>query len=192
MALRAHLDGCIGCRTEAARLEVTTSLLPLADVSRLDRREVPPDDLLRRIEAAVEVERTRGIRSSRARWIAAGAGVAAVLAIVLAVVLPSRGPDALDVSLRGATGVMASARAELTSKPWGTEILLGSEGLPSDTTYRVWLERSDGQRIPAGTFSGAGPELTMTLAASLPTDDAVAVGVSTEDGEDVLYGRIEA
>jgi hypothetical protein len=57
----------------------------------------------------------------------------------------------------------------------------------------VWLERPDGERVPAGTFRGVRDrELTVVLASALPVGQAVAVGVSAEDGTTLLEGQIPA
>lgn len=190
-ALEAHLDGCSACRAELEGLEDVVLALPLADPARVEgQAEEPAPEVEARILRGVAAERTAGRTRGRV-WVAAA--IAATAALVVVAVLGSSllgGEDASRVALEGET-VGFTAEAVVEPKPWGTQIELLVAGLPEDATYFAWLERSDGERVPAGTFRGVRDrELTVVLASALPFGQAVAVGVSAEDGSTLLEGQI--
>ena len=90
----------------------------------------------------------------------------------------------IEVVALGASGVDASAG--LDSKTWGTEMVL-SGGFAPGQQFFVWLERADGSRVPAGSFTGIRSDsIEVTLASSLPTAQAVAVGITNGEGEDLV------
>lgn len=116
--------------------------------------------------------------------------MAAALAIaIVSLGLLTRSDGGVAVVFADApTGVVADA--DLRARPWGTALELRVEGLPPARTYRVWLEEDDGDRVPAGTFLGAERPLVVGLAAAAPLDGVLAVGVSDEAGDTVLYGEL--
>jgi hypothetical protein len=182
---RAHLDGCADCRQALRELESVTRLLDLADPGQWSEAPAPPVGLDGRVIAAVENEAGRERRRSRARrWGLAAAGTAAAIALVAggSVMLADRAtPDAVVVALVSSDAAGdPTASATLTSRPWGTEIDLIVEGAEAGVTYRVWLAGPDGSRTPAGTFIGQGRPLRMSLAAGLPRELAVELGVSSD------------
>ena len=188
--LEAHLDGCPQCRVELEGLAEVARALPLADPARVvGRAEEPAAEVEARTLARVAAERTAG-RTRRAVWVVSAAAVLVVVAVLASSLLG--GDGGTRVALAGGTaGVSAEALVE--ARPWGTRIELVVAGLPEDAAYRVWLERPDGERVPAGTFRGVrGRELTVVLASALPLGQAVAVGVSAEDGTTLLEGPIPA
>ena len=188
-ALEAHLDGCPACRAELKGLGEVALALPLADPARVEGQvEGPAAEVEERILTRVAAERTAG-RTRGTVWVAAAA-LLVVVAVLGASILSGEGVT--RVALAGETAG-SSAEALVESRPWGTRIELVIAGLPGDATYRVWLERSDGERVPAGTFHGVRDrELTVVLASALPLGQAVAVGVSAEDGNTLLEGQIPA
>ena len=188
-ALEAHLDGCPACRAELKGLEEVALALPLADPARVEGQvEEPAAEVEARILARVGAERTAG-RTRGTVWVAAAA-VLVVVAVLGSSLLSGEGGT--RVALAGETAEF-SAEALVEPRPWGTRIELVVAGLPGDATYRVWLERPDGERVPAGTFRGVRDrELTVVLASALPVGQAVAVGVSAEDGTTLLEGQIPA
>ena len=188
-ALEAHLDGCPACRAELKGFEEVALALPLADPARVEGEvDEPAGEVEAQIFTRVAAERAAG-RMRRTVGVAAAA-VLVVVAVLGASLLG--GEDGTRVPLAGETAG-SSAEALVEPRPWGTRIELVVAGLPGDATYRVWLERSDGERVPAGTFRGVRDrELTVVLASALPLGLAVAVGVSAEDGSTLLEGEIPA
>jgi hypothetical protein len=73
----------------------------------------------------------------------------------------------------------ASAKATLEPRPWGSEISVHVYGFRPGTVCQVWLRRSDGKRVPAGSFryvySGEGDHAG--LSAALAPNDATAIGL---------------
>lgn len=187
-AVEAHLEGCAACRRERDLLAPVARALDVADPSHvLAETEQPPADLEPRV-----VGRIRGARRERRRRVglaSAAAGIAIVLALSLAL-FATAGPGAEQVMLTGASPRAAGA-AELVERAWGTEVHLRAWGLSSGTTYVVWLEAVDGERVQGGTFRAPGPEeVRATLAIALDRDDSVVLGVTATGGDTVLQARL--
>jgi hypothetical protein len=189
-ATRAHLDGCRECRQEAEQLRAVVDVLPLADAARLTEQPSPSADLGDRIVWRVVDERDR---SRRRRRRTAGMAVGFAAAFVLlagAVGLLARGGGDEPFEFQDLP-VGVSAAATLEAKPWGTQIELDVAGLPEGQEYRVWLERPDGNRIPAGTFVAVPDrEMHLVLAAGLDPASASGLGVSTPQGETIMYAEL--
>jgi predicted anti-sigma-YlaC factor YlaD len=191
-ALLAHLDGCPDCRAEAAELGEVARSLALADPLRSgDSRPAPPSRLQNAILSRIEEER-RDTRRSRIRTRARSVlGIAAVVAAIgLYLVIRDPAPHAnLDFS-SVPPGVVSSA--ELTYESWGTRIELAAAGLPEKSVYNVWLARSGGDRVAAGTFwTPEEGDVDITLTAALPLKDCKGIGVSDESGETVMWAELD-
>ena len=77
--------------------------------------------------------------------------------------------------------------ATFENKTWGTEIHLRARGFIPGQQYNVWLERADGSRVGAGTFTGVThPPVIVTLSSALSESHAVAIGISQPDGTMVM------
>lgn len=75
------------------------------------------------------------------------------------------------------------ASATLAPRPWGTALHLSVSGLTPGQNYTVWLERPDGRRIPAGSFTAQGStRLTMELSSGMRPHNAAALGLSVSGG----------
>ena len=155
-ATEAHLDGCPACRAEAEALAPVASLLARADPDRLAPAPAPPprlgERIVRRIAAERRAERRRrtrlrlapgrgrrgsgGGRGRRARHHLTGSDQSTPAETVAFRSLP-----------RG-----AFAEATLAPRPWGSEISVQVYGFRPGTLCQVWLRRSDGKRVPAGSF----------------------------------------
>ena len=71
------------------------------------------------------------------------------------------------------------ADVELTKTAWGTEIEIQTKGVPAGFTWGVWLERPDGNRVPAGSFTSADTKvMKLHFNAGLPVDRATAIGMT--------------
>ena len=46
----------------------------------------------------------------------------------------------------------AGAKATLAPRPWGSDVSVKVYGFRRGTMCQVWLRRSDGERVPAGSF----------------------------------------
>jgi hypothetical protein len=85
----------------------------------------------------------------------------------------------------------ARGSAVVHRDPDATWLELNTSGMESGETYAVWLEETDGERSPAGTFVGVEGDLYISLYSTLPRDDAAAIGVSTLDGDTVMRADLE-
>jgi len=184
-ALGAHVEGCGPCRAELAELGTLARALPAADPDRLGEMPPPPPPALGRLILARVGDERRAAQRRRRLLAALPAGLVAA-AIALFVLLGS--PSAVDgrrVVLAGPAAVEASAT--LDARPWGTQIRLDAQGLTPGQVLNVWLERPDGTRVPAGTFTAVeGRQIHVTLAAALARDKAQAIGISGPDGATVV------
>lgn len=192
-ALQAHLGDCDACRAEAEALESVAGLLPRVDPDRLSHEPTPSPTLAARVSERV-AEEHRGQLGQRRRARARRAAVALVAAVVvglgvaLAVVLPGSGAERVTFEVAPA-GVEAAA--SVTARPWGTQVDLEIDRLVPGEVYSVWLERSDGDRVPAGTFEAArGRRVTVTLASALPRSQSVALGISDDRGQTILLATL--
>ena len=193
-ALLAHLDGCPNCRVELAELAEVARVMPVADPLRNHRREAPTSSLMDSILGAIAGER-RARRARLTRRVAAAAAIAAALVIaVFAVAILPGDSSRSTVELAGAgAGAGGDSTASLEYLPGGTRIDLNIDELPVEETYYVWLEDSDGERIPAGTFwtpDEAG-SLQLKLTAAISLRRCEGIGISDGDGKTVLYSKVE-
>lgn len=187
VALQAHLDGCLHCRSEMRELRSVAGALSQADPERIDDQLAgPPPALRTTVFTAVDHERRRNRYVRTAKLAAAAA--AAVLIVALGGVFVVTSQWSTDSQQNIGTqsvafseqpdGVRASARLE--NRDWGTSITLDLTGLPQGERYAVWLERPDGSRISAGSFvAGGDKQMSMQLAVGLPMSEAAALGIST-------------
>lgn len=182
-AVRAHLEGCADCRAELAELARVTDRLRLVD-GPAPAPAAPPEDVAERLFGRLALARRRArLRAGAVTTAAAVVGALAVTVLPREATpdLPPARPVAFTVAPEGVT-----ASAELRDWGWGTQMVLDVEGLPRDERLAVWLEQPDGSRVPAGSFTTTGGDLTMWLGAGIPTEDAVALGASAADGTTVL------
>lgn len=191
-ALAAHLDHCAACREAQVELADVAEALTLADPERAGAAERPqPRPVLRTAvltQLASAATRRRRLRAS----IFMAAAAAVLLVVVLVGVFARSGDPAGErVALVGSPGETATAHAVLTPRGWGTEISLEVAGLRPGAVYHVWLRRTDGTRVAAGSFTAVrSPLMTVDGACALAADQAAGIGISS-DGATVLYGHLE-
>lgn len=192
-AVRAHLDGCPACRTEAAELGAVAALLPLVDPDRVGAPAEPPrgllDEVLMRIEQEGEA-RQRGRRRSFAVRVAAAAALALTLVVAVIALWPSSSPGGEVVAM---TAVVPGVQGEAVvhEDPEATWVELTTSGLSVGETYGVWFEvHGTRDRAPLGTFTGVEGNLYISLYSTLPRDRAASIGVSASDGSTVMEATL--
>jgi hypothetical protein len=181
-ATSAHIEGCAACRAEAESLAPLAELLPIADPAQLTTAPAPPAELADRIASRIARER-RGKRRRRHRRLAIGlsgaTAAAAAAAVLLAIVLSSPGTGASAQRVRfGSLPDGVAIGATLQPRPFGTEIRMNVHGIRSGTLCRVFLRRTDGTRMPAGSFRyryGGTEQAVLTSALDLSAARAVGV-----------------
>ncbi|MGW5682161.1 anti-sigma factor family protein [Nonomuraea sp. NPDC003754] len=176
--LLAHTDGCPACRAELASLDQVAGALGHANPDRVAALPTPPPWLRDSVVAAVGVRHLN--RRRRRRLLAWSGGLmtaAASAAVVVTVLVSGAGGHTVTYGARG-----MQITAELAARQWGTAVNLQVSGLDNGQRYLVWLERADGSRVPAGSFTARGAGATMELSAAVQGDDAVALGLSTVPG----------
>jgi anti-sigma-K factor RskA len=104
---------------------------------------------------------------------------------VMTVAMPN--PRPVVASRVSFTNDTVNGVATFENKTWGTEIRLQARGFTPGQQYNVWLERADGTRVGAGTFTGVThPPVIVTLSSALAESHAVAIGISQPDGTMVM------
>jgi hypothetical protein len=182
VATEAHLEGCPDCRAEADALAPMATMLERADPERLSPAQGPPADLGDRIARRIAGER----RAARRRRLRFGLGLgaaaaAATAAVVLAVSLVGSTPTQTQgqtVAFKGLPNGV-SVDASLEPRPWGSDVSLQVRGFRPGTLCTVWLRRSDGTKIPAGSFRYvyAGESDEAQLSSGLDPPDVTAIGL---------------
>ncbi len=188
--VRAHLDGCAGCRAELAELAPLAGRLSAVDPDALDDTPTPPPDLGARVLARVAEEQRqvvplrRAVVRRRVLAAAAVAGVAAAGGAVGWLVRPVPDPVPLEPVAVQAVEPGVEARADLVPHTWGVEVKLTGTGFTAGEVYRVAVTDDDGREVPAGEFLGVGAnELRCNLNSSVLRDDAVSFEVVDADGD---------
>ncbi|MGY1712447.1 anti-sigma factor family protein [Geodermatophilus sp. SYSU D00758] len=193
-AVRAHLDGCAGCRAELAPLLPLAARLDGVDPDRLDETPTPPPGLGAAVLARIAEERRASRRRPVTRRRLATAGAAAAVAASafgvgwLARPVPPPPPlEAVAVEVLE-EGVQASA--DVIPHTWGVEVRLSGEGFTAGEAHRVWVTDEAGAEVPAGGFIGVGPDqLDCNLNAFVLREDAVGFTVVDAAGDVVLTSR---
>ncbi len=193
-ALEAHLEGCAECRDEASSLAAVAGLLPLADPERLGPAPEPSPGLAGRISAGIAAERRTARRRRRRRTgggLALGAAAAAVTVAVAVLVLPGGGSEPSERVEFGSLPPGMQISAALDPRPFGTQIRMQVSGVRSGTLCRVFLRRTDGTRVAAGTFRYRyGGESEAVLSSALDLSRAETIGVRA--GNRTFLAPIEA
>jgi putative zinc finger protein len=190
-ALLAHLDGCPLCRIEVAELRGVAEALSHADPDRVEPRPEPPPWLRDTVFEQIGTAHRRSRHRVAVRAAVCGiVGVAVLVGALLAWPKPS-GAHRPSVAY---TSGGVHATATLVARPWGTQLKLSVSGLTPGRQYTVWLERTDGQRMPAGSFTAlGGRSLRMELSSGMQISNATAFGVTpTTGGPPILRAPIPA
>ena len=69
------------------------------------------------------------------------------------------------------------AEATLAPRPWGSDVSVKVYGFRPGALCQVWLRRSDGKRVPAGSFRYVYEGEGEHLSAALAPEDATAIGL---------------
>ncbi|MHA6630769.1 anti-sigma factor family protein [Pseudonocardia sichuanensis] len=191
-AVRAHLDGCAGCRAELAEIEPVVGPLSRVDPDQLDRTPVPPPRLGEQIVARAVGERRPAPR--RGVLVAAAAVVvAAVLAGGAGFVMGSRAtPDVPREPVQvQALDARVEASATVVPHTWGVEITLEAGGFRPGAVYRVVVLDEAGRRVGAGEFVGTGDApMRCNLNTSVLRAQATGFDVLDAEGAVVVHGEL--
>jgi hypothetical protein len=193
VALRAHLDGCAECRAELRELTSVAAALPLVDPANVTGGLLQPSPALARLVLdRVAAERTARRSRTRRRFVGAGAGLVAIAAAIVGLLLlvPSSSPSGTHVVFASKPGVSASAT--LRPRASGTEVVFHVSGLHDGEYYWLWLTGDDGDRIAAGTFRGTPGTSDLVMNAGLPLTEARRIWVTNEHNQVVLDQRLPA
>jgi len=189
----AHLASCAEARALADEFRTTAAALAhvrqdgavLTASASTPHPYVPsPEHLYDRIAS-----RLAAGRASRRRrtW---AVGIAAALVVLGSIfMIASHMSHATQVASPGVsfTNDVVDGVVTLENRSWGTEIHLRAEGFTPGQQYNVWLERADGSRVGAGTFTGVTHQpVIVTLSSAVPESHAVAIGISEPDGTLVM------
>ena len=171
--VRAHLDGCPGCRDTLAEIEPLTEPLRLVDANRM-------------------WEPVRPIYRRRvSRW-ALMAAVAALVGLGIGYAVAPKPPElpVEPVAVRVSAPSVEST-AEVVPHTWGMEIKLAGSGFDPGLAYRVFVRARDGREVNAGEFVGTGPAtMHCNFNTSVLRADAVGFRVVDEEGQEVMTSSL--
>lgn len=188
--LARHLEGCAECQSMLA--EMSSSTAALRFVERPTQPPVwteAPAGLKERISARLGRERRRvvGLRT----LVAVAAAAAVVVVGVIGLARSPGGPAVAGETVALEVGAV-TAVATLQERAWGAQIHFEGDGFTPGQHYNVWLERSDGTRVSAGTFFGVrDTHIMVVLASALSPMSAVAIGISEADGDLVVRQALD-
>ena len=182
IATEAHLEGCPDCRAEANALSPMAAMLERADPDRLS-----PPRPLRRISAIGSPGASRPSAAPRG---GGGCGSASASEPRRRPRRPrscsrSRSPGRHPPSSRTprpspSRGSRRASQSTPASSPApGSDVSLHVRGFRPGTLCTVWLRRSDGTKVPAGSFRYvyAGESDEAQLSSGLDPPDVKAIGL---------------
>ncbi len=180
-----HLYDCPEARALADEFAATAAALSHARPERVESTSAAapapsPERLYGQIATRLAASRTR---KRRRAWVM-GAAAAAVLVGVLVTAAVTSSPTRTGSQQVAIANDVVDGAITFVNRSWGTEIHLQATGLTPGQQYNVWMERADGSRVAAGTFTGiTGARVSVTLASALAQSHAVAIGISQPDGK---------
>lgn len=186
--LDEHLLGCTECREELASYAGLPGLLPRLDLAEVTGGTLlPPPSLLPSTLVAVESERTVRTRQLF-RWRAATAAVAVAAAVtgVLALTGGTRTPES-ERPLVAPARMSSSGTLSMQPRPWGTELHLRLEGLPTSGEFEAYAVDASGVRTLAASW-GSTAEGRAEVPAATPLSAAALarIVVQTRSGTELL------
>jgi hypothetical protein len=186
-AVQAHVDGCEACAREVAELAPLAGLLARVDPAHVEAPPAPPARLGDLVSRRIRAEGRVRTRRRRLTGLAlAGAAAAAVIAAFAASSLlesSEPGPQTQTVAFPSSRpGVDVSAA--VAPRAWGSELTLSVRGIRPGTMCRVWLRRTDGRRVSAGSFryryEGGSDDAVLTAGLSPSEIEAISVRAGPE------------
>ncbi|MHB8380380.1 MAG: zf-HC2 domain-containing protein [Acidimicrobiales bacterium] len=193
--LRAHLEGCVECRSVAHDVATTFSLLRYVDPATVEPTASVPIELTNKVLG--DLRRAARAQRRRLRVRVAGGGVlgAVAAAVILAIVFSGRAtptrPLERTLALRGTAAAVASA--VMSERSWGTSLDLRERGLPGGEVYTVSMETARGTWWTAGTYrSVGGKTVNATMACAVSLKQITGVRVVNASGVTVLSSYASA
>ncbi len=190
----AHLAACDGCRAEVEAATPVAGLLRRVpqDVWAEPARATTPEQEVAPLLGAVAARR----RAARRRAVALGA-LAAAVALLAGVVLGARLADAgsppastTAVTLASTVRSGPSGRADLESRPWGTQVALELADLPRTGRYTLVVHATDGRRETGATWSATDRDVVRVVGAtSLPAGRIATLEVVSAAGDTLAEGH---
>ncbi|MPQ96340.1 anti-sigma factor [Modestobacter sp. I12A-02628] len=193
-AVRAHLDGCAGCRAEVAALSPLAARLADVDPDRIDEDPPVPPELGAAVLARIAAQGPRPVdlaerrrRRTRLAGAAAAVGIAAAAFGVGWIARPGPPQGPLEQVAVQVADDDISATADIVPHTWGVEVKLSGAGFTAGEVYRLVVEETDGDAVTGGAFLGVGPgQLDCNMSSSVLRQDAAGFQVLDASGEVVL------
>jgi anti-sigma factor RsiW len=203
VTVRAHLAACPACAAQYATVAGLPALLTLAGGADEAVADPLPPAFEERLLDAYARDHARAAdppaapaasprRRIRIGWKPAAAGLAAAVAVIVALVAFTGRDHGYPVALQGVgPASAASARAELWSVANGTKVEVWASGLPPDRDA-IYEVRCGGES--AGTFrAGEDGRAHVVLTTAVGRGDYEWIRVRrADDGAEVLAGKVGA
>jgi hypothetical protein len=181
-----HLYDCPEARALADEFAATAAALSHARPERMESTSAAapapsPERLYGQIATRLAASRTR---KRRRAWVMGAAAAAVLVGVLVAAAVTSSSPTRTGSQQVAIANDLVDGAVTFVNRSWGTEIHLQATGFTPGQQYNVWMERADGSRVAAGTFTGiTGRRVSVTLASALAQSHAVAIGISQPDGK---------
>lgn len=134
--------------------------------------------------------------SRRRRMLLGAVGIAAAIAIVVGLVVATRGrgsgPDFTATLNATALAPGSRASADVTRTPAGFRITLDAHRLPAlrpGQYYQAWLKNDAGVLVPVGTFSSSDGQVTLWSGVSPKDFPTITVTIEATDNDQSSSGR---
>lgn len=155
-AFEKHLHECDRCRAETAEFAPLPALLSKADPANLESTAPAgdfalPETILARRAALLRERRRRRIAAATAGLV----GTAAAVAIGLATIPGDRHapPGTGTFTIQPAAATEVTGYVTLTPMPWGTDISLNIQSLPTDGVFTLRTMDENGYMQPAANWA---------------------------------------
>ena len=170
-----HLADCPACAAELAEFRGLTAHLDRVPVGEVTQEPVTPSpELYGRVAAAVQRPRRRWLA------VAAAAGVLAVGGAITWVAVDD------DAEVRQATAGAVRVTVTAEEGKEGTALTVTVAGLERGERCTVVAVDDEGERSPAGDWTGPGGTVSYDTWTEVPPDDLSSVVLVGGDGEDLI------
>jgi hypothetical protein len=170
------------------------SVLPAHDPSQDPTEDEamahPPDDLRRRVIAAVASERGPG---PVVRWLPmlAAAAVAVVLGVAIGRTTVPTPPAPPVETVALASDALGTGTAGVIAHTWGTELLFTFDATTTGENYTVTVTAADGTELAAGSFIGDAERVVdCEMNVAVLRADAAAFTITDGTGSTVVEGDL--
>lgn len=177
----AHCDECANCRATLLHLAVLPGMIRRA--MPLLASTPPTTDNATRVAATIVGIDEHRHRQALRTWRACAAGAMAAAAVAITLLIIPTGTDRLAGKPMAITADAASGDIRTVARPWGTEVRLTLNDLPTGATFVAVARDVSGAEEQIATWSATtSGKANVTGASSFATNRLSEILVRTVDG----------